>query len=238
MLMVMSDLGFLFKSLLMKKKLWLFYLLGLLTGCQEDPVLPPKTLGIVGSTTPATSITSTTARSGGIVTNSGGSVIMERGICWASTNNPSVSNFKAIDPGGVGLFTSNLTSLTPGTVYYIRAFVTNAEGTNYGNQVIFTTLTNPSIITNNITSITTVSAVGGGSVSSSGGATVTARGVCWSTTIDPTTALSTKTSNGSGTGSFSSSMTGLTTRTTYYVRAYATNSVGTSYGANVTFRTN
>ncbi len=80
------------------------------------------------------------------------------------------------------------------------------------------------------------SATSGGTVSNDGGATVTARGVCWSTTANPTTANS-YTTDGSGTGSFTSNQSGLTQNTTYYVRAYATNSVGTAYGNEVSFTT-
>jgi hypothetical protein len=94
----------------------------------------------------------------------------------------------------------------------------------------------PTVTTTAISNITRTTASSGGNVTSDGGATVTARGVCWSTSSNPTTANS-KTTDGSGTGSFTSSITGLSPGTTYYVRAYATNSVGTSYGANVSFKT-
>jgi hypothetical protein len=72
----------------------------------------------------------------------------------------------------------------------------------------------------------------GGEVTFSGFATVTARGVCWNTTGNPSIADS-KTTNGTGFGVFTSSITGLTANTTYYVRAYATNSQGTAYGEQV-----
>lgn len=94
----------------------------------------------------------------------------------------------------------------------------------------------PTVTTNNVTNVTSSSANCGGYVSSDGGYTVTARGVCWSTSQNPTTSNS-HTSNGSGTGSFSSSITGLSSSTTYYVRAYATNSQGTSYGVQKSFTT-
>jgi hypothetical protein len=94
----------------------------------------------------------------------------------------------------------------------------------------------PTVTTAAITGITTTSASGGGNVTSQGSASVTARGVCWSTSQNPTTADS-KTVDGSGTGSFTSSITGLSPATTYYVRAYATNSAGTSYGSQVSFAT-
>lgn len=83
--------------------------------------------------------------------------------------------------------------------------------------------------------ITATTATSGGNVTADGGASVTVRGVCWSTSSGPTIALSTKTSDGTGTGVFTSSITGLTGVTTYYVRAYATNSVGTAYGNEVSF---
>ncbi len=74
-------------------------------------------------------------------------------------------------------------------------------------------------------------------ITSDGGASVTARGVVWNTSQNPTIALSTKTIDGTGTGNFSSAISGLTANTTYYLRAYATNSVGTAYGNEITFTT-
>ncbi len=94
----------------------------------------------------------------------------------------------------------------------------------------------PTVTTNTISSITATTATGGGNVANDGGATVTARGVCWSTTQNPTTANS-KTSDGAGAGVFTSNITGLTENSTYYLRAYATNSAGTSYGGQVNFTT-
>ncbi len=95
----------------------------------------------------------------------------------------------------------------------------------------------PAVSTTAVGSITFTSAVSGGTISSDGGAAVTARGVCWSTSPNPTVSLSTKTVDGIGSGSFSSNITGLVGGTTYYVRAYATNSVGISYGSQVAFTT-
>jgi uncharacterized protein (TIGR02145 family) len=95
----------------------------------------------------------------------------------------------------------------------------------------------PFLTTATSSSITTTTATLGGNVTIDGGATVTARGICWSTTANPTTALTTKTLNGTGVGSFTSNITGLTANTTYYVRAYATNSLGTSYGNQQIFTT-
>ena len=94
----------------------------------------------------------------------------------------------------------------------------------------------PKITTTAVSSITTTSASSGGNVTSDGGASVTARGICWSTSANPTISNS-KTTDGTGTGSFTSSITGLSSGTTYHVRAYATNTDGTGYGNEVTFKT-
>ena len=95
----------------------------------------------------------------------------------------------------------------------------------------------PTLNPTSINSIAFTSAASGGNITSDGGATITARGVCWSTTANPTVSLSTKTVDGVGTGTFTSNITGLASNTTYYVRAYATNSAGTAYGAQQTFTT-
>jgi uncharacterized protein (TIGR02145 family) len=98
-------------------------------------------------------------------------------------------------------------------------------------------VTVPTIITTAISSITVTGASSGGNVTNDGGASVTVRGVVWSTSSGPTVALSTKTTDGTGTGSFSSTLASLTASSTYYVRAYATNSIGTAYGNEVSFTT-
>jgi len=96
--------------------------------------------------------------------------------------------------------------------------------------------TPPTVTTSNITNITQTTATGGGNVTAQGSSAVTARGVCWNTSSNPTTSDA-HTTNGSGTGSFTSNITGLTANTPYYVRAYAMNSTGTAYGNQVSFTT-
>jgi poly(3-hydroxybutyrate) depolymerase len=96
----------------------------------------------------------------------------------------------------------------------------------------------PTLSTSAISNLGSTTATSGGNVSADGGATVTARGVVWSTNPTPVISLSTKSSNGSGTGTYSSSLTSLSPNTTYFVRAYATNSAGTAYGNEVSFKTN
>ena len=94
----------------------------------------------------------------------------------------------------------------------------------------------PTLITTTANNITDSSAVSGGNITSDGGATITACGVCWSTSQNPTI-NDNHTTNGATTGSFTSNITGLTAGTTYYVRAYAINAVGTAYGNEVSFTT-
>jgi hypothetical protein len=94
----------------------------------------------------------------------------------------------------------------------------------------------PTLSTFGITNITATTGECGGSITSDGGATVSARGVCWSTAANPTTSDS-HTSDGSSTGGFTSTITGLSIGTHYYVRAYAINSSGTSYGQQMDFTT-
>ncbi|MCX6320482.1 MAG: fibrobacter succinogenes major paralogous domain-containing protein [Bacteroidia bacterium] len=198
-----------------------------------------KTSPLMSVLTTATtsSITSTTASGGGNITNDGGTTITARGVCWGTVTNPTTANNKTTDGTGTGTFTSSITGLTANTTYYIRAYATNSVGTNYGNELSFITLaTIPTLTTTAVTAITETTATGGGNITSDGGATITARGVCWGTVTNPTTANN-KTTDGTGTGTFTSSITGLTANTTYYVRAYTTNSIGTVYGNQVSFTT-
>ena len=188
------------------------------------------------TTTSVTNITQNSATCGGNVTSNGGASVTARGVCWSTSQNPTISNSHTADGSGTGSFSSSITGLSPNTTYYVRAYATNSVGTSYGNQVSFTTATYPTVTTGNVSNITWHSGTCGGNVTSDGGSNVTARGVCWSTSQNPTISNS-HTTNGSGTGSFSSSLTDLSPNTTYYVRAYATNSVGTAYGNQVSFTT-
>jgi uncharacterized protein (TIGR02145 family) len=190
------------------------------------------------TTTAVSAITLTTAVSGGNITADGNAAVTAKGVCWATTATPTITNFKTSDGTGTGSFVSNLTGLVAGTTYYLRAYATNSVGTAYGNEISFvsSSIAAPTVTTTAISSIALTSAVSGGNVTADGGGTITARGVCWATTTAPTTA-SAKTSETAGIGSFVSTLTPLLAGTTYYVRAYATNSAGTSYGNELTFTT-
>lgn len=193
-----------------------------------DPTLP------VVTTTVVSAITQTTAACGGNVISDGGSAVLFRGVCFSVAPGPTTANSYTTDGGGTGVFTSALTGLTTNTLYYVRAYSVNANGTSYGNEISFATL--PTLTTTAITSITQTTALSGGNISAGGGVNVTARGVCWSTAAMPVI-TGNHTSDGTGTGTFISNLTGLTGFTLYYVRAYATTATGTTYGNQVTFTT-
>jgi uncharacterized protein (TIGR02145 family) len=145
-----------------------------------------------------------------------------RGYYWSSTLSGTYSQLLNFSSS-----TAGMSSLNRANGRSIRCLKDN------GSQVSLPTLT-----TTAVSSITQTTATCGGDVSSNGGATVTARGVVWSTSQNPTTTSNLGiTSNGTGTGTFTSNLTGLTQSTTYYVRAYATNSTGTSYGEQRSFTT-
>ncbi len=93
------------------------------------------------TTSSANSIDASTAGSGGNVTSDGGAPVTTRGICWSTSTNPTIASSLTSDASGTGTFTSTLTGLTDGTVYYVRAYATNVVGTNYGNEVSFTKFT-------------------------------------------------------------------------------------------------
>ena len=186
-----------------------------------------------------TEITTSSAIGHGKVTDQGGSSVTERGICWSNSHNPTISNDHASSGMGTGEYNVEITGLQANSTYYARAYATNSIGTTYGEEVTFNTLqelTLPTVNTAEVSNIGHISAIGGGNVTDDGGATVTDRGICWSTIHNPTTSDS-HASNGSGTGSYTVNMLGLTATTTYYVRAYATNSQGTAYGSEVSFST-
>jgi len=197
------------------------------TTLTSTPVLTTQT---------SSAVTATTAISGGTISSDGGVTITAVGVCWATTQNPTIANSKTRDDISTGFF-SYLTELMPNTTYYVRAYATNSLGTSYGAQISFMTLPSiPSISTGPLSLLTSSSASCGGIISSDGGAAITAKGLCWSKLQNPTTADS-KTSNGTGSGNFTSTITGLTANTTYYLRAYAINSAGIAYSSQISFIT-
>ncbi len=195
----------------------------------------PATLPAV-TTAAITNIGATTATGGGNVTNDGGGGV-SAGVCWSTNTNPTISDAHTTGDGtSTGSYVSNLSGLVSGTLYHVRAYATNSAGTAYGSEVTFSTTapTAPIITTEPITASTDVSGTSGGTIVSDGGNAITVSGICWNTAGSPTTA-DPKTTDGTFSGTFLSDATGLTAGTTYYIRAYATNGIGTSYGNEITF---
>ena len=181
-------------------------------------------------TNSVTNVSSNSALCGGNCSD-GGTPITTRGVCWSISEDPTINDNKTSDGVGSGAFSSNITSLSGNTTYHVRAYASNSLGTSYGNDVLFETTL---ITTTAITNIMAQSATSGGTISGDGGYAITAKGVCWNTTTAPTID-NYKTSNGTGTATYTSSLTNLTSNTTYYIRAYYTNSLGTFYGNEVVF---
>lgn len=184
-----------------------------------------------------TSITLVSANSGGTITTTGPGSVTDRGVCYSSNPSPTIVNNILLNGTGIGTFASLVTGLNSGEPIYLRAFATSNSGTTtYGNEVNFTTLKVLDVTTAAVTAITANTATAGGIILLRSG-TVTSRGVCWSMAHYPTI-LDSKITSGTGGGTFTSAITGLTKETTYYARAFATDGTGkTMYGEEVAFRT-
>ena len=190
------------------------------------------------TTSSVSALTRTSAVSGGNVTNNGGGVLISRGICYGTTPNPTIDQNTVEKGTATGSFSADLTGLSPGTIYYVRAFATNSAGTSYGNELSFTTspVLIPTLNTQSASSVSTTSATSGGTVTNDGGAAIVSRGICYGTTHNPTLTQNVV-EKGAGTGSFTIDLVGLNSATTYYLRAFATNSAGTAYGNEIAFTT-
>lgn len=184
------------------------------------------------------SIQALSAIGGGNVENDGGFEIVSKGLCWSSNSAPTIMDNKTIDGAGLGSFESHLTDLTLNTRYFVRAYATNEKGTTYGPEKYFYTLdgTPEGVQTNEVSVIYANRASCGGNIESDGGFPITAKGICWGINHNPSLSDS-YTTDGSGLSMFSSNLTNLDEFKTYYVRAYAANQNGTTYGNEVSFET-
>jgi len=219
--------------MVMMNKIGLYFFLTavlIVSSCEPDKKM-------MVSTGEASNILLTTVNVSGEIIDTGEG-ITQHGHCYGKTTGPTTSGTKTElgTKTTAGVFTSNLTGLDTETKYYARAYCSNSKETQYGSEISFTTSSAdpPVVTTENVTNVTKTAAVCGGNVTNEGGTPVSARGVCWNTSSGPTIANS-KTSDGTGTGSFTSTLTGLTANALYYIRAYATNAGGTSYGNERSF---
>jgi len=229
---------------------------GFSTDFAGNPIIGIRTMGIYqfasGAITPsvttlaATSISYTTALIGGNITSDGGAPILRSGLMYSTIplGTDTISGVKVINPVlGTGVYTSPITGLTSSTTYYVRAFAVNNIGITFGANVSFITLTPPTlatVITSPATSITISAATLGGNVTLDGGASVTRRGVIYSTSVISDTNSITgggRLASGTGTGIYTIPVTGLAINTLYHVRAFVVNSVGVYLAPEVTFTT-
>lgn len=179
-----------------------------------------------------TSVSGATASVRSSVTNDGGSSITERGLCWNTSGNPTVTGSNKMILGGqIGDLLGTISKLSQNQVIYVRAYAKNIIGYSYSTELMVTTNSVPQLTTN----IPYLSEVGeftcGGNISSAGGPSmdVTKRGLVWSQDSNPTVKSLGISSNGTGVGSFSQVVTGLS-EGTWHIRAYAENSIGVGYG--------
>jgi len=220
-------------------------------GTAYDPVIgtftTPSPPIVINPT--ATNVTATSALLGGTVTSNGGAVLTQRGVVYSSTDtNPQIGGLgvftKPATGTSTGVFTVGVSGLSPGTLYYVRAYATNAAGTSYTPTVAqFTTLASvPTLNAPTISAITATSATLGATVTSDGGATIIARGIIYSLssvnsnpTIGGPGVTNVPTSGTLGT--FTVDVTGLQGGSQYTFKAYAINSAGVGYGSPWAFFT-
>jgi len=196
--------------------------------------LPPT---ITSST--ADTVKAYSAKVYGNVTSDGGANISGRGFVYGLTANPTTSGNIQSASGTTGSYNATLSGLTDGTQYHWRAYAINSKGTSYSTDRTFTTLTvtAPTVTTTAASNVTKTSASSGGNVTSANNGTISERGIVWSTSSNPTTSDNKIKDSGATTGSYSANIIGLTSNTTYHVRAYAINEKGTAYGSDVSFTT-
>jgi len=183
-------------------------------------------------------VKSTSATSESTVSIKTGFNINAKGVCWSTKDNPTNKNNITNDGLGTGHFASNLKNLIPGTTYYVRAYaLINNDYYIYSNSVCFKTKDMSSISTELIVSdLTATTASLGGTVEGNNSDSILAKGVCWSTKINPQISDAFSIS-GKGAGYFKGKITDLLPNTTYFARAYARDSNGTFYGEVIGFQT-
>ena len=201
--------------------------LGEVLSSRTNPLTAPTVV-----TNAATNITGSTATLNATITDNGGTTVTARGFYWGTSVDNLVNN--AVSNGTANSFSANITGLANSTTYYYCAYATNSTSTAIGDIMSFSTPTRPTVETVSASSITYHEATLSGNVRSNGGATVTARGFMYGTSASN---LTQTVQSGTGTGSYTKTITGLNPNTTYYYKAYATNSVGTAYGEVKQFAT-
>jgi uncharacterized protein (TIGR02145 family) len=214
-----------------------FTLLLFLIGCEKPKLEQLKQSPEVQTTlTIAPSLNEATVE--GKIISDGGTSLDKCGICWGANSNPTIltDSFKTIN-SNIGVVSFKLDKLIDNTQYHVRIFASNKWGISYSSDVVFKTLNGPQLLTDDVKSITNTSAETGGEITQKGDSPILDCGVCWGLSHNPTIDLLTKTKDTPVSGKFKSVLINLSPCSIYYVRAYATTSIGTSYGPEVTFST-
>ncbi len=214
----------------MKRFLWIAFVGMVLASCsKEEGMNPPKI-----TTTPVSNVTLTSLTTGGEITTEFASQITARGVCWSKMANPELGNtsVNSVDGTGAGSYQTVITGLSIGK-YYIRAYVTLAGKTYYGNEIVFDlAVITPEVITQNPTEKTATSAKMPIKINYTWTDPLMEKGVCWSTSKNPDITKNKHTDTGSSL-EFSHNITSLSSGVPYYVRGYAINKHGTFYGNEI-----
>jgi hypothetical protein len=201
----------------------------------EDPILGLTNRLEISTINPVTRIGADSAFAGGNITKDGGEAIIERGVVWSTSANPTTSLKDRRKSGsGVGSYTVEIDTLLPFTDYYLKAYAINYYGTVYGQQVTFKTIKGvPRFNASNLVSKDAYSVKVSAFVSLDGGEPVTSRGFCISRNSNPNLLNSNVVTIGNGTLYYETQISNLLPKTYYYIRPYATNKLGTAYGRQI-----
>lgn len=204
--------------------------------CLDDPTIPDEIFNArapVVETSSVESYSSTNITVSGVVLQDNGAEVTEKGICWSTSSQDSTNNKKVPAGAGLGSFTVEVKGFSVDTIYYLRAYAINAKGTAYGQEVI-KHIALPTVKTSVFNDNKEGKAKVGGNVVDMGYSEITARGICWSFSNEPT--IQDNVFNFTpGTGAFSGYLEKINGGKPYHIRAFATNSIGTSYGEEVIF---
>ncbi|MDL2228465.1 hypothetical protein LJC30_06235, partial [Odoribacter sp. OttesenSCG-928-L07] len=199
---------------------------------------PPTPATVI--TNAVTNIMEASATLNGDITFVGSPEYTERGFCYSTNNNPTVNDTKIIVEGnGTGEYSVEVDELESNTQYYVRAYVESTTGAVYGDTKPFKTLsgTLATVTTLPISNVTDYSATLGGNIITIGNPEYTEKGICYSTSTNPTISNKKVIVEGDEVGEYFVDIKNLSLNTLYYVRAYAVNEAGIAYGNEIEFTT-
>jgi hypothetical protein len=203
----------------------------LLTSCKKE-VIPVLT------TQDISNITASTASSGGNITDDGGAEVTARGVCWSTTEKPTLLNSHSLGSAGAGTFTSIISGLNGGTTYHVRAYATNSKGTGYGDDKSFITLGQAPVATTLAASnLLTTSATLNGTVNANYLTTTVTFDYGTTTSYGSTVTATPSPVAGNTASNVAASISSLSPGTIYHFRLKTVNALGTTNGSDLTFTT-